>query len=254
MGAGHAHALYVHEHSPLHRLAPQIKITATVAFVAAVAVTPRQAVWAFAVHALVMVAVTRISRIGFGFLGLRMLGVLPFIAFAFLLPFVGSGEEVEVVGVALSRDGLWSAWNILAKASIGAAASIVLAGTTEVPDLLAGLTRLRVPVLFTAIAGFMIRYLEVIVGEIGRIRIAMTARGYDPRWLWQARPIAASAGTVFVRSYERGERVYDAMQARGFTGEMPDLRRHDPARSQWLAASVIPVVAVLTTTAAWWTA
>jgi cobalt/nickel transport system permease protein len=46
----------------------------------------------------------------------------------------------------------------------------------------------------------MVRYLEVLAGELGRMRTAMTARGYDPRWLWQVRPIASSAGALFIRS------------------------------------------------------
>ena len=43
------------------------------------------------------------------------------------LPFVGSGERLEVIGLSLSREGLWAAWNILAKATLGAAASVILA-------------------------------------------------------------------------------------------------------------------------------
>lgn len=250
MGAGHAHALYVHEHSVVHRLPPQVKVASAVTFVFLVAVTPREAIWAFAVHGAVVISVATVSRLGARFVLLRMLGILPFVAFALLLPFVGSGAEVEVVGVPMSRDGLWAAWNVMAKASLGAVTSIVLAATTEVPDILAGLQRLRVPALLTSIAGFMIRYLELIVEEIGRIRVAMASRGYDPRWLWQARPIAASAGTMFIRSYERGERVYDSMLARGYTGVMPDLRRSDPSSRDWVIGSILPATALLVTTLA----
>lgn len=245
MGAGHAHALYVHEHSPIHRLPPQVKVAAAFAFVFLVAVTPREAMWAFAIYAGVLGSLVKVSRVGFKFVFLRLLGVLPFIAFAFLIPFIASGEQVDVLGVSVSREGLWGAWNIVAKASIGATTSILLAGTTEVPDILTGMARLRVPSILTSIAGFMIRYLELIVDEIGRIRVAMTSRGYDPRWLWQAKPIAASAGAMFIRSYERGERVYDAMLARGYTGEMPELRRRDPTPGEWLAGAALPALAAV---------
>lgn len=214
-------------------------------FVFLVAITPREAVWAFGVYAVALAGLTMVSRVRFRFVLLRLLGVLPFIAFAFLIPFVASGDHVEVLGVSVSREGLWGSWNIIAKATIGATTSILLAATTEVPDILTAMTRLRVPVVFTSIAGFMIRYLELIVEEVGRIRMAMTARGYDPRWLWQAKPIAASAGTMFIRSYERGERVYDAMVARGFTGSMPDLRRRDPTGSDWVLAALLPALGVV---------
>ena len=124
-------------------------------------------------------------------------------------------------------------WNILAKAALGASLSIVLTATTEVPEILRGLGVLKVPVLFTSIAMFMIRYLELISDEFGRVRLAMTSRGYDPRWLAQARPIAASAGALFVRSFERGERVHASMLSRGFTGVMPALGRVRATASDW---------------------
>ena len=213
-------------------------------FVFLVAITPREAVWAFGVHAVALAGLMMISRVRFRFVLLRLLGVLPFVAFAFLIPFVASGDHIDVLGVSVSREGLWGSWNIIAKATVGATTSILLAATTEVPDILTGMARLRVPVVFTSIAGFMIRYLELIVEEVGRIRMAMTARGYDPRWLWQAKPIAASAGALFIRSYERGERVHAAMLARGWDGTMPDLVADRATGADWARAALLPTLAL----------
>lgn len=245
MGAGHTHALYVHEHSPVHGLAPEVKVAAAFAFVVAAAVTPRHAVWAFAVDAVALAAVIRLARLPAGFVLARMLVVVPFIAFAFTIPFIGSGERVDVLGVAVSQPGLWATWNILAKATLGVAVSVTLAATTEIPQLLRGLDRLRVPRPLTEIASFMVRYLELIAGDLTRMRRAMTARGHDPRWLWQIRPLAACLGALFIRSYERGERVYAAMRSRGHTGAMPvDDAAAAPAR-QWAMAASLPLVAAV---------
>jgi cobalt/nickel transport system permease protein len=243
MGAGHAHPLYVHEHSPVHRLAPEAKLVAAGGFVVAVALTPREAVWAFALYALGLVAIARLSRLKARFVLARMAAVVPFVLFAFLIPFIATGDRVEVLGIAVSREGLWGMWNILAKATLGITVSITLAATTEVAEILRGLGRLRVPTPLTAIASFMIRYLELIADQLGRMRTAMTARGYDPRWLWQAKPIASSAGVLFARSYERGERVHAAMLSRGYQGVMPDLNQRRATRREWLAATVLIVAA-----------
>jgi cobalt/nickel transport system permease protein len=243
MGAGHAHPLYVHGHSLLHRLAPEVKLAAAVTFVFAVAVTPRRAVWAFALHAALLIALVAWARIGVRTVVTRLAVILPFIAFALFIPLVGSGERMEVLGVGLSREGLWGTWNVVAKATLGATTSILLAATTEIPKLLTGMGRLRVPWVLTSIASFMVRYLELLAGEVGRMRTAMTARGYDPRWLWQARPIAASAGALFVRSYERGERVHAAMLARGYTGVMPELDDRRATAREWLGAATVPAAA-----------
>jgi cobalt/nickel transport system permease protein len=165
---------------------------------------------------------------------------LPFLLFAFLLPFVGADPRVDLGPLSISEPGLLGAWNILAKATLGAGASVLLVATTEVPAVLAGLRRLRVPAAITAIAAFMIRYLEVIAGELHRMRVAMTARGYSPSWLAQARPMATAAGALFIRTYERGERVHQAMLARGFTGDMPAAELDGIAR--WWPAMVPALV------------
>jgi len=73
-------------------------------------------------------------------LGRRLVVEVPFVAFAVLLPFVSRGEKVDVVGVSLSISGLWGAWNVLAKATLGVATSVLLASTTELRALVPGWT------------------------------------------------------------------------------------------------------------------
>ena len=249
MGVGHGSAvdrLHLGGDTVVHRLAAHIKIVATFAFVVAVAVTPRQRVEVFAVGAACVVALVALARIPVRVWLTRCAVILPFMTMAILVPLVGGGEQTEVVGVSLSVDGLWAAFNIVAKAFIGASASIVLAATTPVTELLEGFTRLRVPRVLISIVAFMIRYLDLLVGQLGRMRTAMVARAHDPRWLWQAKPIASSAGALFVRSYERGERVHQAMLARGYTGVMPDIDSCPHSGTQWWAAVVVPLPVVVT--------
>ncbi|HEU5152809.1 MAG TPA: cobalt ECF transporter T component CbiQ [Iamia sp.] len=244
MAGGHAHAGGLHHagDTAVHRLPAEAKVLATVATVLAVVATPRDALWAFAAHAAVLVAVVAATRLPPGAVVRRMRIEIPFLAFAVLLPIVGRGPRVDVAGLALSQEGLWAGWNIAAKGTLGVLAAIVLSSSTPVAELLRGVERLRVPRVLVAIAGFMVRYLDVIVGEAERMRIARVARGDDPRWLWQARATAATGGTLFVRAYERGERVHLAMLARGYDGSMPEVHHHHaPARASLLAA-VVPAL------------
>jgi cobalt/nickel transport system permease protein len=251
VGTGHAHPLYLPGASPLHRAPPQCKIAASLLFVLAVVATPREALWAYGLYALLLVALARVGRVPLRFLARRLVIEVPFLAFAVLLPVVGQGERVEVLGLPLAREGLWAAWNILAKGTLGVAASVLLAATTPVPELLRGLERLRLPRAFTTVAGFMVRYADVIADDLRRMRVARLSRGYDPRWLWQARAVAATAGALFIRSYERGERVYLAMVSRGYAGSMPVLEDLAASRRQWLAALATPAVAALVAATAW---
>lgn len=251
MGAGHAHRLFVHGHTRVHALPPHVKIVAVVAFVVVVAATPRRALWPYAVDAIVLAAVVRAAGLRARFVLTRAAVVLPFVVFALLIPFVASGERVEVFGVPVSQEGMRSAGHVLAKAVLGVTASIVLAATTELPRLLAGLDRLKVPPVLTQIAGFMLRYLDVVTGELQRMRTSMAARGYDPRWISQARPIAAASGALFVRSYERGERVHRAMLARGYAGTMPALYDDRAVPADWARALVPAAVALAAVIAGW---
>lgn len=252
MGAGHAHVLYLDHASPVHRLAPEVKLVATVLFTFAVVATPREAFWAFGGYAVILAVVAVIARVPFGWLLKRSLIELPFVALAVLLPFLAHGEPVTWLGVTMSRDGLYGAWNILAKGTLGVLASLLLAATTTARDLIVGLDRLHCPRVITQIAMFMLRYLDVLTGEARRMRIARLSRGDDPRFLWQLRGFAAGIGALFLRAFERGERVYLAMLSRGYTGRMPAALYAGGAATagQWAAAAVVPVVAAALAAAA----
>ncbi|MBA9004108.1 MULTISPECIES: cobalt ECF transporter T component CbiQ [Thermomonospora] len=237
--------------TPVHRLPPQCKLAAAGLFVLAVVSTPREAVWAFGVYAVLLAAVAAAARVPAGFVLRRMAIEVPFVVFAVLLPFVAQGPRVEVLGVALSESGLWSAWNVLAKASLGTAASVLLAATTELRQLLLGLERLRLPSLLVQIAAFMVRYADVIVGEMRRMKVARAARGFEARDVRAFGVLARSAGALFLRSYERGERVHLAMLSRGYEGRMPVLHDAAATRAQWAAAAVLPALAALVASGAW---
>lgn len=230
----------------VHALPPETKVVAAAVTVLAVVSTPREAIGAFAAHLVLLAGVVAVARLPLRLVLRRARVEVPFLVFAVLLPFVSPGPRVEVAGLALSEGGLWAGWNLAAKGTLGVLAAVVLGATTPVPELLRGLQRLRVPATLVAVAGFMARYLDVVVGEAGRMRVARLSRGDDPRWLWQARATAATAGTLFVRSYERGERVHLAMLSRGYAGTMPVLHRHRPNAGAWMGAAVVPVLAVTT--------
>lgn len=242
-GPGHHHVFFVHADSGVHRLAPECKLVATVLFVFAVVATPREAIWAFGLDAAILVLVALTARVPLGKLARRMVIEVPFVAFAVFLPLVGHGPYVEVGALTLSEPGLWGAWNILVKGTLGVAATSLLTATTAVPELLLALERLRVPRAVVGIASFMLRYWQVLAGDLRRMRIARVSRGDDPRWLWQVAGIARTAGALFVRSYERGERVYVAMLARGY-GFGPEGTGAAPApRRSWLTALTAPAAA-----------
>jgi cobalt/nickel transport system permease protein len=244
-----ADVLYLDADSPVHRLAAQTKLAGAALAVLAVVATPREQLWAFGAHLLVLLGVWAVAGIGLGWFARRAVIELPFVVLAVLLPFAAGEPRVEPLGISLSVDGLYAGWNILAKGSLGVLISLTLAGTTPVRELLVGLQRLRAPSMVVTIATLMLRYLDVIVDEARRMRIARISRGHDPRLRTQAGATARGVGTLFLRSYERGERVHLAMLSRGWTGTLPQAGRAASRRE--LAMALLPglIMAIITGTA-----
>ncbi len=205
----------------MHRLGAQCKLVAALVFIVTVVLTPAHQVWAFAGYAALLLAVALSARIPLPLIARRMLVEVPFVLFALAMPVLTPGPRIEVLGVSLSVAGLWSAWNVLAKATLGVVTSILLAATTDLRAMLLGLDRLGMPTLIVQIITFMVRYADVIADELHRMRIARIARGFEARDIRHLPVVARSAGALFIRSYERGERVHLAMLSRGYTGRMP---------------------------------
>lgn len=253
MGAGHAHPLHLPGDSAVHRLPPQVKVLAAFLLVCCVVATPREAFWSFGGYLVLLVLLWVAAAIPPGWIARRSLIEAPFLVLAVLLPFADGGERVHLAGLSLSVTGLLAGWNIVVKGTLGVLTSLTLAATTSPRDLLVGLQRLRVPATITTIATLMLRYLEVLVGEARRMRIARLSRGHDPRLLWQAGATARGVGSLFLRSYERGERVHLAMLSRGWNGRMPVTDPRHTGRRDWLLGlAPVVVAAALLAVGRWW--
>jgi cobalt/nickel transport system permease protein len=245
VSGGHAHGLLWHEESRLHDLAPQCKLVAAGLFIVAVVLTPPQQLWAFALYVLLLGVAIDLSRVAVAFILRRMSFGIPFLLFAITLPFLGDAPHTEILGVGVSSEGAWDALNLVMKGGFGIATCVLLTATTSMADLLKGFARLRAPRTMIAIAGFMIRFGDLTTGEMRRMRTARLSRGYDPAWWWETRALAASIGTLFIRSFERGERVYLAMVSRGYSGEMPEQASIEAAPRDWLRVSIVVLPAAV---------
>ncbi len=220
MGAPHGHRLHFHGHSPLHRAPAHLKIASLVVFMLVVVSTPVSWLPVFAGYAGVLVVLVALSGVPALYLARRMVIETPVLLFAALLPFIAAGPSVEVLGLSLSEPGLVAGGGLVMKATLGVLSSLLLAATTDPRDLLVGLERLRVPAQLVQIMGFMIRYLDVVSDELRRMRTARESRGFTARNPRHWPVIGRSAGALFIRSFERGERVHLAMISRGHEGSL----------------------------------
>jgi cobalt/nickel transport system permease protein len=178
----------------------------------------------------------------------KVLIILPFLFFVALsIPFMkNDGEEsMAFWGVSVSRSGLLILWTVLVKASLGEFSIILLYSTTTFPKLLKGMEQLRLPRIFTVLFSFMYRYSFILVDEVQRMKRARDSRCFGGAWLWQVRTIGHMVGTLFVRSYRRGEKVYLSMVSRGYDGTMQPLTSERLGKKEGVFLLWIPLLLLL---------
>jgi len=124
---------------------------------------------------------------------------------------------VAVGGVAVAQG--WLAFlSIAVKCTLTVTAALLLLATTGMDRLAAALRMLRVPRLFVLQLLLTYRYISVLMEETGRTLLAYSLRAPRQKGV---RPGAWGplAGQLLLRTYDRSQRVYQAMRLRGFDGE-----------------------------------
>jgi cobalt/nickel transport system permease protein len=216
---------YLQGTSLVHRLDARAKLLATLAFVLATSLTPPRAGALALLGALALAAIVA-SRVPLLEALKRSSLVLPFAGMVALsLPFTRAGETLWAARVfgwtlTLTDQGLWAFASLLVKAWLSVWVSGLLVATTPFSELLAGLRALHVPNVLVTLIGFTYRYLFVLVEEAKRLQTARDARsvGSGGTLFWRAKVLGAMIGSLFIRSYERSERIYQAMASRGYAG------------------------------------
>lgn len=224
--------------SPLHTFDPRIKLVVTLATIAGIVLTPETAWPAYPLLWALVASVGAVGQISPRRLARDGLIALPFaLAAATLIVTTPGHVFADVLGITLTTEGLARFIAIVLKSWLTVQAAVVLAATTSLPDLLTALTALRVPATLVAITAFTYRYLFTLRDEAERLLCARAARSAgapDQRagggLLWRARVAGGMVGSLFLRSYERSERIHAAMVSRGYSGRFlapdpPPLRR-----------------------------
>ena len=216
--------------SLIHNLDPRTKLIVSFAFIVFIVLTPVTNWPAFIFYFCMIAVLLLISRLPPFYVLKRSLVILPFVLMiAVFIPFFKQGEvagsyNIGLWQISVSYSGLLVLANVLSKAWLGILSLILLSSTTKLADLLKGLRQLRVPHVIVLILSFMYRYIFVLMDEMMRMKQARDSRNFGGSRLHQLRTIGNMIGTLFIRSYERGERVYGAMLARGFDGEVRTLQ------------------------------
>jgi cobalt/nickel transport system permease protein len=209
--------------SPWHRLAPRTRLLCTLLFVFATALTPHGRWWTWTIYGLGLAVVIALSRITLAVLLRRVATEFIFIGVVLLGTLFRQGGTVlwRWQGLQITTVGLLVLGSVAAKALLSLLMLNLLVLTTSVPALLHALAALRTPPLLIAIFASMYRYIGVLVEEFNTMRRAAASRNLTGSSRQRRLVVGNMIGALFIRTYERGERIHQAMLSRGYTGLPP---------------------------------
>ncbi len=241
----------------LHRLDPRVKVVVTVLFILSNALLPDGAWLAFGLAWLFLLGVNLLSGLGIGFTFRRSLVALPFALVALTVLFSIPGRPLTSFHVlawdlTITDAGLLRFVSILIRSWLSVQMAVLLVAVVRFPDLIHALEHLRVPSVLTTIIAFLYRYLFVLVDEVFRLMRARESRSasisgkrFGGSLPWRARVAGNMAGQLFLRSYERSDRVYNAMLARGYTGHMETIHPHEMRRRDYMTTALALIALLL---------
>jgi cobalt/nickel transport system permease protein len=233
--------------TPWHALVPQTRLLCALGFVFASALTPTGAWLTWGIYGLGLGVLILISQVTLGELVKRVVLEASFVGVVLLGTLFHSGETLlwQWGFLTITREGLIILGSVSLKALLSLVMLNILTLTTSVSDLLQGLTWLKTPPLLVAIMASMYRYLAVLITEFSTMRRAALSRNLMARPQGQRQIIGNMMGSLFIRSYERGDRVYQAMLARGYQGTLPTDKAFQMTHPDTIALSFLVALIIL---------
>lgn len=234
--------------SPIHSLDGRIKFVLTVAFILTASLTPVAAWPVYILMLAVMLALEILSGLGISYVLKRSVLALPFVLAALPVIFTIKGLPLCDLSIGpwmltATEAGTARFVSVAFKSWLSVQAAIVLAASTQFPELLQAMRAVGVPRLLVGMFGLTWRYLFVLVDEALRLLRARAARsghreetGKKPGGsiAWRAHMAGGMAGNLFLRAFERSDRIYVAMLSRGYDGEVRTLPLPAFSALNWL--------------------
>ena len=247
METTHHHHLELHKLSRLSKVKPQTKLLGIFLIILSIAFFSMNNLKLFMIHICCVVYLLFISKISFKTYLKRLSIDIPFVLFAIFLPFISKGNGKifgEYMGLTIYETGLIEMRNLIFKITLCVTLAIILTATTSTIELIYGMQKLKISPLLISIFSFAIRYIDVFIDELKRVKTSMKSRGYSEKGLKNLQPIAFASGAMLIRGYERGERVYNSMISRGFNGY---LELHDREYKNTNMIYLIGIICLLAT-------
>ena len=201
----------------IHKLHPLIKLLTTVGFLTVVISFGRHEIGGLLPLFLYPVMVFALAEIPVKPILLRILLVSPFIiGIGILNPFFD--PKIYMLGEREISRGWVTFLSILLKSGLTVTAALLLIATTGMDRLAGALRMLKVPRIFVLQLLLTYRYIAVLMEEVARTLRAYSLRAPEQKGINRS-AWGSLAGQLILRTFDRAQRIYEAMCLRGFTGE-----------------------------------
>lgn len=202
--------------SPIHRWEPRTKLIGLIIFIFTIAFLSeiRLLLIALSIAGLLFI----ISRIPISFLVKSIRVPLFFIAIiGVMLIFFSSGTMLFSIGpISIKKEGLEAAATIGIRFFSIITLVIILFGTTQFVNIMKVLRSFGLSNILIDMAMFTYRYLFELLDQLEQMQLSMKLRGFKKNKFVNIAKISSLMGTLLIRSYDKSERVYNAMVIRGY--------------------------------------
>jgi cobalt/nickel transport system permease protein len=220
--------LFAQGSSFLHRIDPRVKILGATCYMITVALI--NSFTALLCASFVSLAMLILARLPILAVCKRILLVNGFTFFLWItLPLTYGGEQAyDVLFLTLSLEGIKLAALITLKTNTILLTIIALLTTSTIAHLGSALDRMHFPKKICFLLLYSYRYIFVIHQEYLRLLRAAKMRSFSPKTnMHTYKTYAYLFGMTLVKSYNRAQRVHQAMLLRGFNGRLVSLYRYD---------------------------
>lgn len=230
--------------STIHRLHPMTKTITTFIYVVIVVSFGRYHLTGLLPFLFYPIIIMAISNTPYKPLLQRFLFALPFSVFAGMANVFWDRETALIVGGFTISFGMVSFVVILLKTYLTVMAVLILTATTPMDEIAQQLARLKVPSILVLLLTMIYRYITVALEETINMYTAYKLRAPGEKGIRMG-DMGPFVGHLFLRSFDRGERVYAAMKCRGFTGEYSCLSSEKMKLWDWGRILVFLTIALM---------
>lgn len=239
--------------SPIHRLHPLAKLAATLVYTGCVVSFGRLRFAPLAPYVFYPVLVMALADVPWGMVARRTLLALPFCLFVGISDLALDRSVLFFLGGTAVTGGMLACAALLLRTFLCVAAVLVLVAVTPLAQLTGELRRLHVPGMLVLLFEMTYRYIGTLLGEAFSLHTAYLVRR-GPRRGISLRDAGCLIGQLLLRSFDRAERIYAAMQCRGYSAAMPagPRRAFSGRDAAFLAAVCVPSLLLRLGAPAFW--